>query len=207
MSQKWCDHGGAGHRKNGTEEQRELIDAILTSGKTVLRMVDRSLDLYKMEEGMYQIRRTNFDLADLMRNLNHRWITIRNAKQIHIRYLFDGTELTDYTSFQVYAEQQSIENLVANLVENALEAAPEESTITFQANRNERGFVLDVHNYGVIPESIREKFFDRYITHGKSHGTGLGTYSAYLITRAHGGTISFTTDEQEGTHLTVEIPS
>ncbi len=47
----------------------------------------------------------------------------------------------------------------------------------------------------------------QFIWTKKKDGTGLGTYSAFLITRAHGGRIWFTSEEDEGTHLLVEIPS
>jgi len=65
---------------------------------------------------------------------------------------------------------------------------------------------VDIHNQGAVPESIRDRFFERYVTYGKQYGTGLGTYSAMLIARAHGGNISFTTSREEGTHLLVTLP-
>ena len=48
-----------------------------------------------------------------------------------------------------------------------------------------------IRNDGTIPEIIRETFSHLYVTHGKSHGTGLGTYQAKLIAQAHGGKITF----------------
>ena len=66
---------------------------------------------------------------------------------------------------------------------------------------------IDVHNSGVVPPGMRSVFFDRYATHGKKGGTGLGTYVAALIARTHGGSVSFTTDDSEGTHVTVSLPA
>ncbi|MFW5712853.1 MAG: sensor histidine kinase, partial [Spirochaetota bacterium] len=191
---------------NCSEDQRSLLEAIHSSGISVLRMIDNSMDLYKMEEGMYQLQRSWFDLGRMFRLLSTRWVSLKAAKKLALVFYVNGSELDTQSECRVYAEEQSIENLLANLIENALEAAPRNSTVTVLAECSESGLHLDVHNQGVIPAEIRQRFFERYVTHGKEHGTGLGTYSAFLITRAHNGTIDFTSDEAEGTHLLVDIP-
>ncbi|MFW5714874.1 MAG: MASE3 domain-containing protein [bacterium] len=191
---------------NCSEDQRSLLEAIHSSGISVLKMIDNSMDLYKMEEGMYQLQRSWFDLGRMFRLLSTRWVSLKAAKKLALVFYVNGSELDTQSECRVYAEEQSIENLLANLIENALEAAPRNSTVTVLAECSESGLHLDVHNQGVIPAEIRQRFFERYVTHGKEHGTGLGTYSAFLITRAHNGTIDFTSDEAEGTHLLVDIP-
>jgi signal transduction histidine kinase len=65
---------------------------------------------------------------------------------------------------------------------------------------------IAIHNAGVVPEAVRDRFFEKYATSGKRSGTGLGTYSAQLIAKAHGGHIEFTTSEAEGTRVTVVLP-
>jgi signal transduction histidine kinase len=66
---------------------------------------------------------------------------------------------------------------------------------------------VDIHNFGVVPEEIRANFFSKYVTFGKKGGTGLGTFSAKLITDTLGGEISFTTSEEMGTTVTVVLPA
>ena len=65
---------------------------------------------------------------------------------------------------------------------------------------------ISVHNKGAVPESIRERFFDKYVTSGKRGGTGLGTYSARLMAENQRGTISLATSEAEGTRISVHLP-
>ena len=58
---------------------------------------------------------------------------------------------------------------------------------------------------GAIPEEIRDCVFEKFVTSGKKTGTGLGTYSARLISRTLGGDIFVTTDENNGTIFTVSL--
>lgn len=65
-----------------------------------------------------------------------------------------------------------------------------------------------VRNNGVIPEAIRNRFFEKYVTYGKSNGTGLGTYSAKLLTEAQGGSIFVDSSTLTGkTELTLTFPA
>jgi len=101
--------------------------------------------------------------------------------------------------------------MFANLMKNSIEASPEGETISVSIDTVERPgqmrfHVIDIHNMGVVPMDIREKFFEPYTTKGKEGGTGLGTHNALLVARAHKGDINFTTSKQEGTHVIVRLP-
>lgn len=65
---------------------------------------------------------------------------------------------------------------------------------------------VSIHNKGAVPEEIRDTFFDKYATAGKSGGTGLGTYSARLNAETLGGKISLDTSEENGTTITISFP-
>ena len=57
-----------------------------------------------------------------------------------------------------------------------------------------------------IPEAIRERLFEPFVTHGKAHGTGLGMPIVRGIVEAHRGTIRFETETGEGTTFFIELP-
>ena len=58
-----------------------------------------------------------------------------------------------------------------------------------------------------VPADIRESFFDKYVTKGKKGGTGVGTYSAKLLTEAqHGNIAMMTSDSDNETIITVSLP-
>ncbi len=105
-----------------------------------------------------------------------------------------------------FGEEFLIEDMLMNLVRNAVEASPSDSDVTVVLDIKCDEVRIDVHNKGVVPEAIRDRFFDKYVSAGKAHGTGLGTYSARLIAKAHGGHIEFTSSENEGTTVTIVLP-
>lgn len=225
---------------NLTGPQINMLKAIYESGLSVLSMVDKSLDLYRMEEGIYELKREVFDLRDVLLRTRDRILLGSPNPDVGLRIVVNGevlddeaagaggSESTEYHEstgaaespeaadppasgvkvppIMISAERRGIETILSNLILNAIEAAPQQTEVTVAVESVPGQVKLDIHNYGVIPMEVRDRFFERYVTSGKEHGTGLGTYSVYLITQAHGGQVSFTSDETEGTHLLVEIP-
>jgi len=68
-------------------------------------------------------------------------------------------------------------------------------------------YKMEKGSYEVEPEEIRENFGKKYATAGKKRGTGLGLYSARLMTETQGGTISWSSSDEEGTTITVRLPA
>ncbi len=91
-------------------------------------------------------------------------------------------------------------------MKNALEASPEGDVVTIALDHDGDMAHIRIRNRGCVPEEIRERFFEKYVTSGKTQGTGLGTYSAKLIAETQGGQIAMTSSEREGTVLTVRLP-
>ncbi|MDH5682818.1 MAG: ATP-binding protein, partial [Spirochaetota bacterium] len=119
----------------------------------------------------------------------------------------NGEPIDNNLGYSIQGEGIHLGNLFGNLIKNAIEASPDKSKITININSNHKDYhEITIHNLGVVPEIIRESFFERYSTSGKEKGTGIGTYSARLIARTHGGDITFTSSEDEGTLLLVSLP-
>lgn len=95
--------------------------------------------------------------------------------------------------------------MLANLIKNAVEASPEGDRITISLTNGDSA-VISIHNKGTVPEDVRDRFFEKYATSGKTGGTGLGTYSAKLIAETLGGRIGFDSSEGNGTTVTVVFP-
>ena len=93
-----------------------------------------------------------------------------------------------------------------NLLLNAFEASDKGTKVFIDISESEEGFVIAISNNRSVPLEIRDKFFEKYVTSGKKLGTGLGTYSAAIMTRAIGGKILMETSDEIGTKITLSIP-
>jgi CheY-like chemotaxis protein len=117
----------------------------------------------------------------------------------------------DLPAQAVYAQGEELlcYSTLANLLKNALEASPEDGEVLVrlrsQSDGNGDCVALDIHNDGQVPEALRERFFEKYATHGKADGTGLGAYSARLMARVQRGALRMNSDEG-GTTLSLRLP-
>lgn len=179
-------------------EQRSDIEMIRDSSFDVLEMINRSLDLYKMETGSYKLKAESLDLVKIVQKVvNDSRVNARDRK---ITVKFEAPEICIFLG-----EELLTMSMLGNLIKNAIEASAEQEVVTVAVSYDDDA-LISIHNNGVIPPEMRDNFFEKYATVGKEQGTGLGTYSAKLIAKTQKGDISFTTDNEDGTRLTVSLP-
>ena len=130
----------------------------------------------------------------------------RERANVEVVLLINGAPMTGDDQTWIAGERIHLENLFSNLIRNAVEASPENSTVSWELRTHADNLEFLIHNEGAIPDDIRGDFFQRYSTSGKRGGTGLGTYIASLITKAHGGEIGFESSAESGTTLKVRLP-
>lgn len=193
-------------RDSLTEEQREILEHIRASGYKLLNMINLSLDLYKMETGSYRYTPGVADIFTILRSALKDLSDLIRWKKIPIKTMFAKNEVADDFSLPVCCDEFLTYSLLSNLLKNAVEASPAKEPITIDVSRHAGILLISIHNMGIIPEDIRDTFFDKYVTADKSGGTGLGTYSARLITETMGGEISYSSTEMEGTSILIKLP-
>ncbi len=187
------------------EKQKQLVEKIRTSGHSLLNMINLGIQLYKMEYGRYEYRPATVDLAALLRGIVLDMEVLENAKNLRLALTITGRPLLAEDRFTLRCEDLLCYSMLSNLILNAVEAAPPGTTVAIDMQKDTDARI-SIHNQGAVPEEIRNRFFDKYVTAGKVKGSGIGTYSAMLMARAHGGTITMSTSEQEGTTVTVHLP-
>lgn len=185
-------------KAGSVRDNRRAVENIRASAYDALGMVNRSLDLYKMETGVYTLKAERVDVVGVVSRVVSE--SRVNAEQEGKRILLEAPERCF-----VQGEATLCLPLFRNLIKNAVEASPPGAPVRVEVDAEPNPEVR-IHNQGVIPESIRETFFEKYSTAGKEGGTGLGTYSAWLMARVQGGEIQFRTDSTSGTTLIVRLP-
>lgn len=159
------------------------------SSSKLVDMIDNYSVLLELERGDYK---PNLSVVILNSTVQQVIASYQaNAKQMQVEFQLDidpahqfqGDELLSYT-------------MLSNLLTNAIEAAPPQSTISVTSCREEQQLVIKITNQGSVPETLRDRFFDKFVTAGKSSGKGLGCYSAKLCVEAQGGEIKLDVEEQ-----------
>ncbi|EKO40528.1 MAG: PAS domain S-box [Solidesulfovibrio magneticus str. Maddingley MBC34] len=190
---------------NLSQDQERYLSYISNAGEDMLRQIDLSRDMFQMERGSYQFLPAPVDIVAITKRVIAD-IQFSFGKDVaNIAFSHEGN--TPDTAARLYVNGNNIlcYNIVMNLLKNAVEAAlPAECiSITIQ---NEQMASLCIRNKAPLPNHVLSTFFKKYATHGKSRGTGLGTYSAWLMTKAQGGTIDVASSEEEGTAVTISLP-
>ena len=189
-----------------SDEQRELCTVIRESGRKVDSMLSSSMDLIRMEEGRYALQPQPVNLVSILSEVRRELEPLAGNSGVEVEYSVDGSPLSWSERLVLEGERLYLSQAIANLVRNAIEASEDGDTVHVRVATGEE-YEIEIHNKALVPEEMRDVFFERYATSGKSSGTGLGTYVAALVTRVHHGRIGFTTSESDGTRVTVRLPS
>ncbi len=193
-----------------SEDRKEMLQAIGDSAHSLLHMVNLSLDLFKIEQGLYELQPSQIDLVQVVRQV----LTEKNqeiaAKRLMVTNSLRGTNLQqgDPPVFHVLGDELLCYSMFGNVIKNAVEAAPNEGrlSIVYTVGEDGRGTIA-ITNTGAVPKDVRGSFFEKYVTAGKKGGTGLGTYSARLLARVQHGNIRMQADDEKNeTTVTVTLP-
>ena len=172
----------------------------------MLETLDRSVDMYKIETGQY---RKDPEIINCLPMVQEIAQNLRNASQHRmspLQVLVDGVPPAPDARFTCLGQVELLRASLLNLMKNAMEATPEGETVVVDLN-SEHGCRIEIRNRGVVPAIVRDRFFDKYSTAGKTYGTGLGTYSAKKMIEAQGGTVNMqTSDEKNETVVTILLP-
>lgn len=178
-------------------DQRELLGIAERASYRMLEMVNLSLDLSRMEMGTYDFRPQAVNLVDVVARVRADLQPL--AQSAHVEVHARAAEGPVYAR----ADELLCYSILANVVKNAIEAAPRGGKVSVRIEPGDPVRVR-VHNPGVVPEALVGRFFDKYATAGKSDGTGLGTYSARLMARVQMGELEMQTGPA-GTVLTLTL--
>ncbi|MFZ2956745.1 MAG: hybrid sensor histidine kinase/response regulator [Candidatus Ozemobacteraceae bacterium] len=191
--------------ENLTPRQREYLGALDRSAHKMLEMINRSLDLAKMERGTYKLDVAPVDVLKTIRHLLDQFSEQVVEKKLQVKFRVRGNDVVPDDQFIIPGEEYLYYSLFSNLIKNAVEASPKKQVLEISLNE---GCIcsVEIKNQGEIPSQIRERFFEKYATFGKKSGTGLGAYSARLMARTLGGDLRFSTSHELGTCLIFDIP-
>ncbi len=151
-------------------------------------------------EGTSGLRTVPSSINDVLNDYINRLDSYVRTRNSQITKEFDA----DVT---VKIDQKEFFQSFHHIIKNACDAMPEGGTIFVKTVVNESSVQVMIKDNGLgIPESLREKIFEPFMTYGKKEGTGLGLSITKKIIEDHGGTIKVESQLGEGTTIIIGLP-
>lgn len=173
-------------------ETRTRLEGILSATRRLSHLVDQMLALARAEPSKAQTR-GDLALETLIQQVAETWLPYAIAKRIDL-----GFELEPAT---VRGNALLLQELMGNLLDNAIRYTPEGGTITVACGEQAGQAWLTVDDSGPgIPDSEKERVFERFfrLPGSESSGSGLGLAIVRQIALQHGGTIKVDRSERLG---------
>lgn len=183
------------------QEQNQVLAEVRVLATRMQGLISLSLDLHAIEAGFFSPKLEPVDLCAVVEEQRVELRTLLAGKDLVLTMMSD----CQGAPFNVLGERRLLDAVFSNLLKNAAEASPDKGMILVRLSRDGDTAEVAIRNEGEIPEVVRERFFEKYATAGKAHGTGLGTYSARLMVRTMGGSLSVDTEEPGATTLTLRL--
>ena len=169
--------------------------------KAVNGMLAMTQELLDYARGSISLSGEAVSIWALLDELNQQALRLLPGHNIqfakNIRY--DGDVVIDPTRFI---------RVLCNLIKNAREAMPSGGILTISTDLVDSQVVIRISDTGIgIPAEVLPKLFEPFVTHGKSHGTGLGMAIAKSVVTAHNGKISVASVPGRGTTVDIRLPA
>lgn len=174
-----------------TSEQRNHLNAVASSARSLLTLLNEILDLSKLESGKITLECIPFNLAALLNEVKA--LTSHEAQSKGLMLEF---EIDESVPYNLKGDPERLRQIILNLVGNAVKFTEKGSIkVAVDSGRNEDEWVFSIKDTGIgIPEDRLEKIFDRFSqaddsTTRKFGGTGLGTTISLELVELMGGRI------------------
>lgn len=186
-------------------KQAEYISDIRVSGIHLLSMINEILDISKIEAKAVKLVRSTFHISRALNEVCNILEPLAIKKSITLNKILDE-------DFEVYADYQKIQQILYNLVNNAIKFSPENGQVDIEGKNEGDVFSIKVHDNGIgIDKKYHGKIFAKFVQLDsaytkKESSTGLGLTITKELVELHGGKISIMSEVNNGSTFIVSIP-
>jgi len=185
------------------EENLDFNKVILDEAQRMAELTSKMLDMARLTAGELVLHQEWNALEEIVGSALNRLEKNLGARPVR-------TLLPDHLPL-LWIDAVLVEQVLTNLIENAIKYTPEGSPIDISAELLADTIKISVSDYGFgIPKGMEEKIFDKfYRLESESHqgGVGLGLTLCRAIIEAHGGTIQAVNHSGKGASFIIHLPS
>lgn len=183
------------------DNQEKYIQIVLNETDRLEKLTESLLTLNNLDVKSRLMHLRAFDINKIIKNTAATFEGICRNKKISIELILSGTQL------YAYADMEQIQQVLYNLLDNAIKFSPNESTITIETTEKNDRILVSVKDRGTgiskenLPK-IWNRFFKEDSSRGKDRkGTGLGLSIVKEIINAHNQNIDVISTEGVGTEF------
>ena len=186
-------------------EQKECLNDIHISGEHLLEMINDILDLSKIEAGKMALQLETFSIVEAVEEVNAIITALAVKKDLDLILNYNQNGMIE-------ADRVKFKQIFYNLLSNAVKFTPKGGKVETELEVGTTELRAEVIDTGIgIAETDQEKLFAPFtqIDTSKSRrygGTGLGLALTHRLIMLHGGEISVTSQEGEGSNFALRIP-
>lgn len=190
---------------NLNSKQDEYISDIKVSATHLLGMINEVLDMSKIEAKAMKIVKSMFWISRAVDEACNILMPIAQKKNISLKK-------TMPVDFEVFADYQKIQQILYNLISNAIKYSPENNEVEISVTADDEAFRIAVHDNGIgIDKKYHGKIFAKFVQLDsaytkKESSTGLGLTITKELVELHEGKISIVSEVNKGSTFIVEIP-
>lgn len=186
------------------KERQHYLAIIAEESNHMKELVKNLLELAKMDENTFTVSKTHFGAQPFFENVANLVLPSFEMKNITLNLICEE-------NFQICADSLRLEQIVLNLLDNALKYSKENTEVILKVYKNGEKTIISVQDFGMgISATDIEFIFERLYRVEKSRsrafgGSGIGLAVVKELVEAHGGSIEVKSILREGSTFTITI--
>ena len=187
-----------------TESSQRFLSIIRKNASRMQGLIDDILELTAIEGGNVTLRAAPVELHDVVQDV---------CDSLNAKAAAQGVVLENKVDpeVMVYADARRLEQMLTNLIDNAIKFSREHGSVVISHEPGERDRILVRDNGDGIPAQHLERLFERFyrVDRARSRemgGTGLGLAIVKHLALLHGGEVTVSSELGKGSTFTIHLP-
>jgi signal transduction histidine kinase len=190
-----------------TPEQATFLKKAADSTERMIDSVNDMLVANHTQDAVITYKFTGSNIERLIEDVLFLFNAESYKKRVELFFIKSDNPLPP-----IFIDEEKIRIVLENVIENAIKYSDEDDKVIISAQAADTDIRISVKDTGIgIPQEEQNLIFTKHYratNAQKRHvvGNGIGLYTSRMIVEKHGGTLTFTSSESEGTTMVITLP-